>query len=729
MEDNRQNEQEPENRPGPSTRNLPFLIMLMVLAFALFMVFSGSVFNDADEISRHYFLNLLEGKDYDSADLEQDPGVNRIQSLEYWPDTGIAKGVFTEPPLAEPKKDSDENYIDSAIENRRQLKKKFTVQLSTNEQLLANDIDKVEARGVLAQPRQSSDLLGLYTTMIILFSLGLLLFMFLSLRRSQNQMMGGGGFLSNFSRSPAKKYEAEAEPVTFKDVAGLEGVKADLQEIVEFLKDPGKFKKLGGRVPKGVLLVGPPGTGKTLLARAVAGEAEVPYFSVNGSEFIQMFVGVGASRVRDLFSTAKSQSPAIIFIDEIDAVGRQRGAGLGGGHDEREQTLNQILGEMDGFQGSDSVIILAATNRPDILDPALLRPGRFDRHVTVSRPTLNGRLKIFKVHVRDVPLDKDVDLEVMAQATAGMTGADIQNLVNEAALWAARLNKSKVQMEDFYYAHDKVLMGAKREEVLTKKEKERTAYHEVGHTLAAWYLEGANPVHKVTIIPRGQALGVTQMVPDEDKMNMSENEIRDHLVVLLAGRAAEQLIYDELTVGAENDLERATSMARRMVTHWGMSSELGPVSYKMTDEDPFLGREMQKSRQFSEHTMERIDDEVTNILRAAAASALELLKDKKGELEKLTHALIEHEELDRNQIEEQIGKGAHSDKPALFTRPDRTEMEEAQRANGSGTDSDDSAGKSPDSTGTPAPENGSVGGSDNGDGNSETGSTVGEESA
>jgi cell division protease FtsH len=436
-------------------------------------------------------------------------------------------------------------------------------------------------------------------------------------------------------------------------------VKADLQEIVDFLKDPGKFQKLGGRVPKGVLLMGPPGTGKTLLARAIAGEANVPFFSVNGSEFIQMFVGVGASRVRDLFTTAKSQSPAIIFIDEIDAVGRQRGAGLGGGHDEREQTLNQILGEMDGFQKNESVIVVAATNRPDVLDPALLRPGRFDRHIPVSRPTMKGRLEIFKVHVRDVPLGPDVNLEIMAQATAGMTGADIQNLVNEAALWAARQNKSKVEMSDLYYAHDKVLMGAKREEVLNQREKERTAFHEAGHTLAAWSLKGAMPVHKVTVIPRGRALGVTQMVPEEDRMNLSENEIRDTLVVLLSGRAAEKIVYNEFTVGAENDLERATQMARRMVTHWGMSNRLGPVSYKMTDEDPFLGREIHQNRQFSEHTMEVIDEEVTKILQSASAAAVELLEQRRVDLDKIAEGLVKREELDRGDIAELIGPSVH----------------------------------------------------------------------
>ncbi len=352
-------------------------------------------------------------------------------------------------------------------------------------------------------------------------------------RRTRDQFMGGG-FLSGFSRSPAKRYEASDHQITFKDVAGLESVKADLEEIVEFLRSPEKFQKLGGRVPKGVLLNGPPGTGKTLLARAVAGEAGVAFFSVSGSEFIQMFVGVGASRVRDLFQTAKEQGPAIIFIDEIDAVGRQRGAGLGGGHDEREQTLNQILSEMDGFSQVDSVIVMAATNRPDVLDPALLRPGRFDRHITVGRPTLKGRIEIFKVHTRDLPLDDDVDLVALAEGTVGLTGADIRNIANEAALWAARQNRNRVTRADFDYARDKVLMGAKREEVMQPDEKKKTAYHEAGHTLGAWFLPGAQRVHKVTIIPRGRSLGSTHIVPSEDRMSIAESEVRDQLVVLLA---------------------------------------------------------------------------------------------------------------------------------------------------------------------------------------------------
>ncbi len=488
---------------------------------------------------------------------------------------------------------------------------------------------------------------------------GLPLFLFFTLRRTRNDIMGGG-FLSGFSKSPAKRYEASDRAITFNDVAGLDGVKADLQEIVDYLKTPEKFQKLGGRVPKGVLLNGPPGTGKTLLARAVAGEAGVPFFSVNGSEFIQMFVGVGASRVRDLFRTAKENSPSIIFIDEIDAVGRQRGAGLGGGHDEREQTLNQILGEMDGFSPNQAVIVVAATNRPDVLDPALLRPGRFDRHITVGRPTMKGREEIFRVHVREVPLGDDVDLKRLAAGTVGLTGADIRNMVNEAALWAARNDKKVVEMDDFDYARDKILMGAKREEVLQESEKEKTAYHEAGHTLTAWHLDGANVVHKVTIIPRGRALGATQYVPSEDRLSIARRELEHQLVVLLGGRAAEKIVYNETTVGAENDLERATSIARRMVTHWGMSPKVGPVSYKTGDEDPFLGRELHQPRPFSEHTQELIDEEVARILLEADQKAEQLLRERRTELEKITRGLLEKEELNEAEIAELIGPSTHT---------------------------------------------------------------------
>jgi cell division protease FtsH len=510
---------------------------------------------------------------------------------------------------------------------------------------------------VIPKPKTDTALMVTYVIAIIL-PIVLFVFLWMSFRRTRDQIMGGG-FLSGFSKSTARRYEPSQQAVTFADVAGLEGVKSDLQEMVDFLKDPKKFQKLGGRVPKGVLLMGPPGTGKTLLARAVAGEAGVPFFSVNGSEFIQMFVGVGASRVRDLFQTAKENGPAIMFIDEIDAVGRQRGAGLGGGHDEREQTLNQILSEMDGFSQTDLVIVLAATNRPDVLDPALLRPGRFDRHVTVDRPTQKGRLEIFKVHVRDVPLAEDVDLERLARATIGLTGADIRNIVNEAALWAARHNKSQVDRSDFDYARDKVLMGAKREEVLSDKEKEKTAYHESGHTLMAWVLPGAHRVHKVTIIPRGRALGITQMTPNEDRFNLSETELRDHLTMLLGGREAEKMIYHETTVGAENDLERATGLARRMVTHWGMSDRVGPVSYKMADDDPFLGRELHQHRQFSEHTMRLVDEEVAKLLHEASDRAHELLTSHRDKLESLKSRLLAREELTETEISDLIGPSVH----------------------------------------------------------------------
>ncbi len=663
MED-KQNRDENSQEPGNEEerrggRGFNFWIVLILFAvLGAWLIYSFTSGGNVSKIEYSHFLKFVEGQQYDGTPIT-DGDVKLDTNIEFIQFEGeVAKGFFTVEPLAPPKYDSKGNL--KMPKEGEKLKKQFEVGIPNQTSSAYSDlVALLEEKGITVNHKRAQNLIGYYSMLFFIFSIIILVIMFMSLRRAQNQMMGGGGFLSSFSRSTAKKYEASERPIKFDDVAGLEGTKKDLAEIVEFLREPTKFQKLGGRVPKGALLIGPPGTGKTLLARAIAGEAEVPYFSVNGSEFIQMFVGVGASRVRDLFASAKSQAPAIIFIDEIDAVGRQRGAGLGGGHDEREQTLNQILSEMDGFHENDSVIILAATNRPDILDPALLRPGRFDRHITVGRPTQKARLAIFKVHVRDVPLDKDVDLDAMASATAGMTGADIANLVNEAALWAARHNKSRVQMEDFYFAHDKVLMGAQREEILSQLEKERTAVHEAGHTLAAWNLKGAHPVHKVTIIPRGQALGVTQMIPEEDRMNMSEHEIMDQLVVLLAGRAAEKLVYDEFTVGAENDLERATSLARRMVTHWGMSKKLGPVSYKLSDDDPFLGREMSKSRDFSEHTMEVIDDEVSRILQDAAQKSINLLNDRRAHLDKVSEELVKHEELDQGDIEKLIGPSVH----------------------------------------------------------------------
>ncbi|MDD4270611.1 MAG: ATP-dependent zinc metalloprotease FtsH [Pirellulaceae bacterium] len=479
------------------------------------------------------------------------------------------------------------------------------------------------------------------------------------IRRTQSLSTG---MLSGFGKSPARRYQSGDKPVTFEEVAGLESVKSELEEVVEYLKNPTKFQRLGGRVPKGVLLIGPPGTGKTLLGRAVAGEAKVPFFSINGSEFIQMFVGVGASRVRDLFTTAKDSAPAILFIDEIDAVGRHRGTGLGGGHDEREQTLNQILSEMDGFTQSESVIVMAATNRPDVLDPALLRPGRFDRHVTVDRPTLRGRTAIFKVHSREVPLADDVDLERLAASTVGLTGADIRNLVNEAALWATRQGKDAVEMADFEYARDKILMGAKREDLLSGEEKRMTAYHEAGHVLLSWLVRGADPVHKVSIIPRGRALGATQVLPEEDRFNVSEKDLQTRLAFILGGRAAEKIRFDQYTAGCEDDLKKATALARRMVTHWGMSERLGPVAFRHGEHHPFLGKEMGEPREYSEHTARLIDEEVTRILGEASERAMQLLTAEREKLEKLAEALDEREELDEHEIEAIIGPPAYDRK-------------------------------------------------------------------
>lgn len=516
-----------------------------------------------------------------------------------------------------------------------------------------------EALGEKYSAAEPTDTSAALLWVSLLVTVALFVGIWIMIRRTQSM---SSGMLAGFGKSPARRYQAGDKPVTFEDVAGLESVKNDLEEVVEYLKNPAKFQRLGGRVPKGVLLVGPPGTGKTLLGRAVAGEAKVPFFSINGSEFIQMFVGVGASRVRDLFATAKESAPAILFIDEIDAVGRHRGTGLGGGHDEREQTLNQILGEMDGFTQSESVIVMAATNRPDVLDPALLRPGRFDRHVTVDRPTLKGRVAIFKVHSRGVPLADDVDLQRLAAATVGLTGADIRNLVNEAALWATREGKDAVDMSDFEYARDKILMGSKREELLVGEEKLMTAYHEAGHVLLSWLVKGADPVHKVTVIPRGRALGATQTLPEEDRYNISAHDIHTRLAFILGGRASEKLKFDQYTAGCEDDLKRGTALARRMVTHWGMSERLGPVAFRNGEHHPFLGKEMSEPREYSEHTAQVIDEEITRILNEASDRATEVLSAHREKLDTLAIALDREEELDESQIEALIGPPAYERK-------------------------------------------------------------------
>jgi len=486
----------------------------------------------------------------------------------------------------------------------------------------------------------------LFSTLLMVGMIGFMWYMF---RRSSDPM-GAGGMVSNFIRSPARRFKSTDQVTTFDDVAGMEQAKYELQEVVEFLKNPAKFQRLGAQIPKGVLLMGPPGTGKTLLSRATAGEAGVPFFSINGSEFIQMFVGVGASRVRDMFKTAKEAAPCILFIDEIDAVGRIRGAGVGGGHDEREQTLNQILSEMDGFTQSESVIVLAATNRPDVLDPALLRPGRFDRHITVDKPSKQGRFGILKVHTRKVPLADNVDLERIAGATIGFSGAELKNLVNEAALHAARTNANVVNVIDFEIAKDRVQLGTTREEVLTAHEKEMTAYHEAGHAVVAWLLPDVDPVHKVSIIPRGRTGGVTQFLPDEERLNAGEQFFHSQLVVAMAGRAAEKLAFNETTAGVEGDIKQGTRIARFMVAHWGMSDAIGPVSFHQAEEHPFLGKEMHAGREFSEETARIIDQEVQRFLNAAASKATQLLTSHREMLDNLAKALIEREQLTREEL-------------------------------------------------------------------------------
>ena len=473
----------------------------------------------------------------------------------------------------------------------------------------------------------------------------------LIMRRMQGSTGGTRGIFS-FGKSKAKLITQSGLRVTFKDVAGADEAKMELQEIIEFLKEPTKFQKLGGKIPRGVLLLGPPGTGKTLLARAVAGEAGVPFFSISGADFVEMFVGVGASRVRDLFDQGKKNAPCIIFIDEIDAVGRHRGAGLGGGHDEREQTLNQLLVEMDGFEQNSGVIIIAATNRPDVLDPALLRPGRFDRQVVVDRPDVKGREGILKVHTRNIPLDPAVKLEILAKGTPGLSGADLANLVNEAALLAARKNKKNVEMIDFEKAKDKVMMGMERKSlIISEEEKKITSYHEIGHVLVARMLPEADPVHKVTIIPRGRALGVTSYLPIDEKHTYSKVYLESIITYALGGRAAEKLVFKHYTTGAGNDIEKATGIARKMVCEWGMSEKLGPVSYGAKEEEIFLGREIQKHRDYSERTAIEIDDEIRSIVSAAMDRSEKILKDNMALLHKLSMELLEREILDGEEID------------------------------------------------------------------------------
>jgi len=507
--------------------------------------------------------------------------------------------------------------------------------------------------------------------LILLNALPLLLlagFVFFLMR----QMQAGGNKALSFGKSRARLLSAQQKKATFKDVAGSDEAKEELQEIIEFLKDPQKFQKLGGRIPKGVLLVGPPGTGKTLLARAIAGEANVPFFSISGSDFVEMFVGVGASRVRDLFEQGKKNAPCIIFIDEIDAVGRHRGAGLGGGHDEREQTLNALLVEMDGFESNEGVILIAATNRPDVLDPALLRPGRFDRRVVVARPDVKGREEILRVHTRKVPLSDDVDLSIIARGTPGFSGADLANLVNEAALWAARQSRKFVAMDDFEMSKDKVLMGVERRSmILSDEEKRNTAYHEAGHALVAAMTPGADPVHKVTIIPRGMALGLTMQLPEADKHTYTKDFLQGMLAVLMGGRSAEEIFLGHITTGAGNDIERATDIARNMVCEWGMS-DLGPLAFGKKEEAIFLGREIAQHRDFSEDTALQIDREVKRIVSDGYEKAKSILSSNRELLDRIAQALLVREVLDANEVKLLMEGKPLPDKPRTPPTPPPT---------------------------------------------------------
>ncbi|MEJ2691214.1 MAG: ATP-dependent zinc metalloprotease FtsH [Deltaproteobacteria bacterium] len=514
----------------------------------------------------------------------------------------------------------------------------------------------LEKKGVVIDV-ESSEQSWVTTLLISLLPWVLIIGIFVYTSKKMRERMGGGGGLFNFARSKAKLYRETESDVRLDDVAGLDNAKKEVEEIIGFLREPGKYQTLGGKMPKGILLAGPPGTGKTLLARAVAGEAEVPFFSISGSEFIEMFVGVGASRVRDMFEKAKKDAPAIIFIDEIDAIGRVRGTGLGGGHDEREQTLNQILTEMDGFSPRHSVIVMAATNRPDVLDPALIRPGRFDRQIFLELPHREARRKILEIHTRNMPLAADVDLELVARRTVGFSGADLENLANEAALLGARRDEKAITLNDFDDSVDKILLGVEREELINKEDRRVVAYHESGHAMMARLLPGADPLKKVSIIPRGRALGVTEQLPEEDRLNVSRTYLINRIGILLGGRVAEQIVFGDITSGAGDDLKKATSLARKMVCQLGMSEKLGPVVFKQGEEHPFLGMEITQSKDFSEATAQLIDEEVRNMMEQMQGKAHDLLAAHQKDLKLLAEQLLEHESLTNKEIDELFGEG------------------------------------------------------------------------
>ncbi|MFY9221838.1 MAG: ATP-dependent zinc metalloprotease FtsH [Blastocatellia bacterium] len=575
----------------------------------------------------------------------------------------IAKGEIKEATF-------DESSVVGEYKNEQA---KFKMDLP-NQEVQRDLVNSMKDKSVVIKFKSSSS--SAWFGMFLAYSpVLLLIFFWIFMMR---QMQSGGNKALSFGKSRAKLLSNQNKRVTFKDVAGVEEAKEELQEIIEFLKEPQKFQKLGGRIPKGVLMMGPPGTGKTLLARAIAGEANVPFFSISGSDFVEMFVGVGASRVRDLFEQGKRNAPCIIFIDEIDAVGRHRGAGLGGGHDEREQTLNQLLVEMDGFESNDGVILVASTNRPDVLDPALLRPGRFDRRVVVNRPDVKGREGILAVHTRKIPLGDDVDVSVIARGTPGFTGADLANLVNEAALNAARYNRKVVAMSDFETAKDKVLMGSERRSiVISNEEKRNTAYHEAGHALVGVKVPNADPVHKVTIIPRGMALGLTQQLPEADRYTHTREYIEGQVAILMGGRIAEEVFLNHSTTGASNDIERATELARKMVCEFGMS-ELGPLTFGKKEEQIFLGRDISRHQDYSEETAIRIDQEVKRIILEQYNRAKQIIVENKDALVRLAEALLEHESLDAIQIRRVIA-GLPLDDSSVSLSKDKDDKPEQQK--------------------------------------------------
>jgi cell division protease FtsH len=601
----------------------PLLVMLvLIIAFNFFYAYiANQGGGESAEISYSRFKDEL--------------GRDNIKSVQF--KGNALKGVF-----------KSKIKLGGAEEKNktREIEKFNTIMPSIQDPQLMTELEEKKV-SITAVSTEASPILN---TLIYLLPWILIIGVwFLMTRGIKSQ--GPGGMMGGFANSGAKLYTSFKTTVTFDDVAGMEDAKQELREVVEFLKDPKKFQRIGGKVPKGVMLVGPPGTGKTLLARAVAGEAGVPFYSISASQFIEMFVGVGASRVRDLFAGARKDAPSIIFIDELDAVGRSRGAGFGGGHDEREQTLNQLLSEMDGFDPHEEVVVMAATNRPDVLDPALLRPGRFDRRVVIERPDWRDREKILKVHTRKVKLADDVDLAVIAKGTPGMTGADLESLVNEAAILAARYNSLLVDMRFLELAKDKILMGGERKMYISDKEKRITAYHESGHALVAKLLPGTDPVHKVTIIPRGMALGVTQQLPEDDRYHYPKSYLLDRLSVMLGGRVAERLIFGDVSTGAQNDLKMVTELSEKMVCQWGMSEKIGPVTFSRGEEHPFLGMKLAQEKTFSEHMAWLIDQEIAQIIKSAEDKAEELISSHRVKLDALAEALLEEETLDGNRID------------------------------------------------------------------------------